>query len=96
MSLIHCQSTGHLNLKNKIINKLKKLKQTEYSRINDTGLDLSNVNKSATQNKKLLCLTPNNNDDNNITNYHSFNKISDIKKKNKIKIINKNFHIMKN
>ena len=96
MSLIHCQSTGHLNLKNKIINKLKKLKQTEYSRINDTGLDLSNVNKSATQNKKLLCLTPHNNDDNNITNYHSFNKISDIKKKNKIKIINKNFHIMKN
>ena len=97
LSLIHCQSTGHLNLKNKIINKLKKLKQTEFSKINETGLDLSSANKSATQNKKLLCLTPHNNDENNniIANYHSFNKISDIKKKNKIKIINKNFNIMK-
>ena len=97
ISLIHCQSTGHLNLKNKIINKLKKVKQNENSKIYQSGLNLSRTNKSASQNKKLLCLTPhNNNDDSNNSNNQTFHKISDIKKKNKIKIISKNCHILKN
>ena len=55
---MHCQSSGHLNLKNKIINKLKKIQQNENSKIFQTGLNISNVNKSDSQNKKLLCLTP--------------------------------------
>ena len=97
-SLIHCQSTGHLNLKNKIINKLKKINQNESSKINQNGLNLSNLNnKSATQYKKMF-LTPhnNNNDDNNnnIINYQTFQKISDIKNNNKNKI--KNSTILKN
>ena len=58
ISLLHCQSTGHLNLKNKITNKLKKINQNDNSRSNHNRLNLSNVNnKSATTNKKLLSLT---------------------------------------
>ena len=100
ISLIHYQSTGHLNLKNKIINKLKKINQNDNSRSNHNhnGLNLSNVNnKSATTNNKLLCLTPHNNDDSNnnqIVSYQTFQKISGIQKKNKIKI--KNCNILKN
>ncbi len=100
ISLIHCQSTGHLNLKNKIINKLKKKNQNDNSRSNhnNNGLNLSNANnKSATTNNKLLCLTPHNNDDNinnQIVSYQTFQKISGIQKKNKIKI--KNCNILKN
>ena len=94
-SLIHCQSTGHFRLKNKILNKLKKIQQNDNSRINQTGSDISNTNKSATQNKKLLCLTPHNNDDTQISSFQTFHKISNIKKKNKIKIINKNCQILK-
>ena len=93
--LIHCQSTGHLHLKNKMLNKLKKIKQNENSRINQTGSDISNTNRSATQNKKLLCLTPHNNDDSQISSFQTFHKISNIKKKNKIKIISKNCQILK-
>ena len=96
ISLLHCQSSGHLNLKNKIINKLKKIQQNENSKIFQTGLNISNVNKSDSQNKKLLCLTPHNNDDSNNSNSQIFHKISGIKKKNKIKIVNKNCDIMKN
>ena len=55
MSLMHCQSTGHLYLKNKIINKLKKINQSESSRINQNVLNLSNFNnKSAIQKKKIV------------------------------------------
>ena len=102
LSLLHCQSTGHLNLKNKIINKLKKLNQNEGFNFNQNGLNLSNLNKSnksTIHNKKLLSLTPrnnknNNNDDNNniIISYQTFQKISD---KNSNKMIIKNCNILK-
>ena len=96
ISLLHCQSTDHLNLKNKI-KKLKNDKQNEISKVYQTNMDLSRANKSATtQNKKMLCLTPHNHDDSNASNHQTFHKISDIKKKNKIKIISKNCKIMKN
>ena len=92
-TLIHCQSTGHLNLKNKIINKLKKIKHNENSNVFQAGLNLSNVNKSATQ-KKLLCLTPHNNNDSNNSNNQTFNKNSEYNKHNLI--ISKKCHIIKN
>ena len=92
-TLIHCQSTGHLNLKNKIINKLKKIKHNENSNVFQAGLNLSNVNKSATH-KKLLCLTPHNNNDSNNSNNQTFNKNSEYNKHNLI--ISKKCHIIKN
>jgi hypothetical protein len=93
-NLNHYQSSGHLNLKNAIKNKLKKMKPYETSRIsNNTGLNLSNLNISAVQSKKLLCLTPKTNG--NIR--ETFQKISEIKNKNKkIKVLNKNMNILKN
>ena len=97
--LIHCQSSGHLNLKNKIINKLNKIKQNETLRQNDNKeLSLSNMNDLSIQNKKLLCLTPNNNsDDSHGLIYQSNNKKNDIKKKEKVKVGNKNNNnLMKN
>ena len=101
VSLKHYQSSGHLNLKNKIINKLKKINKNECSRINQNGLNLSNLNKtnkSAIHNKKKLCLTPRNkinHDDNinNIKSYQTFQKIIDFKNNNKIKI--KNCYVLK-
>ena len=92
-NLNHCQSSGNLNLKNTIKDKLKKMKPYETSRIsNNTGLNISNLNISAVQSKKLLCLTPKNND----SIRETFQKISDINKNKKIKILNKNMKILKN
>lgn len=92
-NLNHCQSQGHLNLKNTIKDKLKKMKPYETSRIsNNTGLNLSNLNISAVQSKKLLCLTPKSND----SIRETFQKISEINKNQKIKILNKNMKILKN
>jgi len=92
-NLNHCQSSGHLNLKNTIKNKMKNEKPYETSRIsNNTGLNLSNLNISAVQSKKLLCLTPKSND----SIRETFQKISEINKNHKIKILNKNMKILKN
>lgn len=95
-NLNHCQSHGYLNLKNTIKDKLKKMKKMkpyETSRIsNKTGLNLSNLNISAVQSKKLLCLTPKSND----SIRETFQKISEINKNQKIKILNKNMKILKN
>jgi hypothetical protein len=97
-NLNHCQSSGYLNLKNTIKNKLKNMNPYETSRIsNNTGLNLSNLNISAVQSKKKLCLTPKNND----SIRETFQKISEINKNQKImnknmKIMNKNMKIMKN
>ena len=92
-SLAHCQSTGHLNLKNKIINQLKKINKEQTSNTFHQELNLSNI--SPIHNKKISCLTPRSNDDRGI-NFQTFQKISDVKKNKNIKIINKNCNIIKN
>lgn len=80
----HYKSSGHLNLKNKIINKLKKNTQDESK---NKQLSLSNLNVSPIHSKKILCLTPNNNNNNNAyLNFQSFQKISDIKNKKNPKL----------
>ena len=43
IAITHCQSTWHLNFKNKIVNKLKKLKQNEAR--SKAKLNLSNTNR---------------------------------------------------
>ena len=50
-TLMHWQTTGHLNIKNKIMNKIKKIKYNENSNVFQEGLNLSNANKRVTQNK---------------------------------------------
>ena len=92
--LVHWQSTGYLDLKNKmIINKLKKNNQNET--VTNKELNLSNLNVSPIQSKKVLCLTPHNNNDNLCLNFQTFQKIADIKRKKKLKVNNKNSKIMK-
>jgi len=94
--LSHWQSTGHLNLKNKMINKLKKPSQDE---ITIKELNLSNLNVSPISpihSQKILCLTPFNNNDNACLNFQTFQKFTDIKNKNQPKINHKNFKKMKN
>jgi len=92
-SLNHCQSTGQLNLKNKIINQLKKINKEQTSNTFHQELNLSNI--SPIHSKKISCLTPRSNDDLGI-NYQTFQKISDAKKNKNLKIINKNCNIIKN
>ena len=91
--LAHCQSTGQLNLKNKIINQLKKINKDQTSNTFHQELNLSNI--SPIHNKKISCLTPRSNDDRGI-NFQTFQKISDVKKNKNIKIVNKNCNIIKN
>ena len=92
-ALIHWQSSGHLDLKNKMINKLKKNKQNETATTKE--LNLSNLNVSPIHSKKVLCLTPHNNNDNSCLNFQTFQKIADIKNKKQLKVINKNCKIKK-
>ena len=91
-SLAHCQSTGQLNLKNKIINQLKKINKEQTSNTFHQELNLSNI--SPIHSKKISCLTPRK-DDCGI-NFQTFQKISDVKKNKNIKIVNKNCNIIKN
>ena len=88
-SLNSCQSSAHFNLKNKILNKLRKIRQIETSKILENRLNLSNVNLSTIQNKKLLYLTPRNFNDNNLLNKQILSKMSEIKKKEKL-VLNRN------
>jgi hypothetical protein len=92
-SLAHCQSTGQLNLKNKIINQLKKINKEQTSNTFHQELNLSNI--SPIHSKKISCLTPRGKDDCGI-NFQTFQKISDVKKNKNIKIVNKNCNIIKN
>ena len=92
-SMAHCQSTGQLNLKNKIINQLKKINKEQASNTSHQELNLSNI--SPIHNKKISCLTPRSNDDRGL-NFQTFQKISDVKKNKNIKIVNKNCNIIKN
>ena len=90
-ALIHWQSSRHLNLKNKMINKIKKNTQNET--VANKELNLSNLNISPIHSKKILCLTPHNN--NSCLNFQTFQKIIDIKSKKKLKVNNNNCKIMK-
>lgn len=87
-------SSGQLKIRNKVVKKIK----TKNKEISPTtfhkDLNLSNLNVSPIQSKKILCLTPQNNGDNNPV--LSFQKITDIKKRVKLKVINKNGKIMNN
>ena len=88
--LNHWQSSEQLNLKNKMINKLKKLNKEETKQYTfHKELNLSNLNVSPIHSRKILCLTPQNNNYNPGLNYKTFQKIIDLKKKNKIKMIHK-------
>ena len=96
IKLDHCQSTWNINFKNKMINKLKKLTKEENTFHKE--LNLSNLNISHIQNKKIVCLTPQNNKNNKNSgiNFATFQKMVDNKKKNQLKMFNKNACTIKN
>ena len=95
--LAHCKSTVHLNLKNKMINKLKKITQDETSpNTFHKELNLNNLNVSPIHSKKIFCLTPQNDNETKCINLQTFKKIIDIKKKNKLKKNHNNCRIIKN
>ena len=105
MSLIHCQSMGHLNL-NILNNTKSKIKQKNKSKSknrtnnNDTSKNkskneniiLNNINVSPIHHKKKLYFTPHNNTNNDIINKINFHPIKKSKSKNnsKSKIKKKN------
>ena len=93
--LAHCKSTVHLNLKNKMINKLKKITQDETSpNTFHKELNLNNLNVSPIHSKKNFCLTPQNENETKCINLQTFKKIIDIKK-NKLKRNHKNCLLIK-
>ena len=79
-----------------MINKLKKLTKEENTFHKE--LNLSNLNLSHIQSKKIICLTPQNNKNNKNSgiNFATFQKMVDNKKKNSLKMINKNVCAIKN
>ena len=87
-------SSGQLKLKNKVIKKSKKIIQDETTpNTFHNELNLTNINVSPIHAKKILCLTPQNNNDNPGVNFQTFQKITD---KGKLKIIHNNCKIIKN
>ena len=98
ISLVSCHSTGILGLKSNIINKLNKTKQSEAAnqKIIYRGLNLSKANDLTNKNKKDLYLTPKSNNTNiQEAIIQTYRKIDDIKKSEKINIINKNQNMTK-
>ena len=94
IGLSHWKSTGILKIKKKSIKKINQEETTPNTFHKE--LNLSNINVSPIHNKKILCLTPQNNNNNCGLNFQTFQKIIDNKKKNNTKIIHKNYKIIKN
>ena len=97
-SLVSCHSTGLLNLKSNVMNKLNKAKQKEAinQKIINQGLNLSHATDLTKKNKKTLYLTPKNNSkDKQEKSNQTYRKIGDIKKNDKANIVNKNKNIAK-
>ena len=92
--LSHWKSTGILKIKNKAIKKINQEETTPNTFHKE--LNLSNLNVSPIHSKKILCLTPQNNNNSSGLNYQTLQKIIDNKKKNNSKMIHKNYKIMKN
>ena len=94
MPLNHSQSSRILNLKNKMVNKANALNNKSKSKI--PFLNLTNINKNDTFNKKLLNLTPRNQiNDIKICSYQKLGNKSGEKRKIKNKTIDNNIFINK-